>query len=414
MTLFDFDTPQLLLRRPADPPIVLEGATLIDGTGAAPVLDSRVLISGHRVTAVNMDKDLEVEPVRIDLRGRWIMPGLIDAHVHLDGSSTTDPYRRHLSDPRGTRMLRAARQASATLATGCTTIRDVGSPFGPALRRAVEGGVVTGPRVVTSGPIITATDGAGDPRLLPSILTRDRRLGFGIADGVEECAWTVRTNLRDGSDLVSVMLGGGLVGEERMGHLALGPEFSSEELRVMCEEGHRRGVMISAHAPGMDSLLMALECGVDTIEHPAAEVDDAVLARLRNKGTCVVSTIDAFHRSGLRREASQAGSLAVSAVHSGVPIAVGSAGSGASPVSLANEIEAVYRTGVGVDLLISALTLGGARALGIADEVGTIEAGKLCDILVLEFDPYRFPDRLGSGEGIAQIVKARPDGSGTG
>jgi imidazolonepropionase-like amidohydrolase len=416
MMLFDFVSGTLLNRGPEDPPLLLEGATLVDGTGAAPAEDSTVLVSGDRIVAVNEELDAGIHggPMRIDLRDRWIMPGLVDAHVHLDGSSTADPYRRHLSDPRGTRMLRAARHASQMLATGCTTIRDVGSPFGPGVRRAFESGVAHGPRVVASGPMITATDGGGDPRVLPSVLTRDHRLGFGIADGVEECAQMVRRNLREGADVVSVMLRGGLVGEQGMMNLGPGPEFSRSELNVMCEEAHRRGLMVSAHAPGMESLLLALECGVDTIEHPSAEVDESLMTQFKNAATCIVTTVDAFRRSGLVREASEAVGLVLSAISAGVPVALGSACSGAARVSLADEIAALLEAGVEVASLISAATLGGARALGIADRVGTIAPGMLSDILVLDFDPYQYPERLGTTSGLAQIIKSTSGHSGLG
>lgn len=406
MTLYQFDSPMVIDRRADDPPMLLEGATLVDGSDGVPAKNSAVLIDGDTITAVNGVPDgADQDPIeRIDLSGYWIMPGLVDAHVHLDGFSTTDPYRKHLKDPRGTRMLRAGKYAAGLLAIGCTTIRDVGSPFGAAVRRAIESGVALGPRVLTSGPMVTATAGGGDPRVLPSILTRDHRLGLGIADGVEECAALVRRNLRDGADLISVMLCGGRVGDHHMASLDRGPEFSSSELNVICQEAHRRGLVVSAHAPGTDSLMRALESGVDTIEHPSADLE--VLDQLRGAGTHLITTVSAFRRSGLEREASAALALATAALSDGVPIALGSSGSSASRGAFADEIEELLKSGIESRAVIFAATQGGAEALGISDQIGTITPGKRADILVLDFDPYRHPQRLGRPGSVSRIIRA--------
>src|SRR5947209_15235348 len=247
---------------------VFTGAMLVDGTGAAPVPDAVVVVDSDRVAAagargaLSWPHDAEV----IDVRGRTIIPGLIDAHDHLASHGYALATRFGLDEPASTAHLRTARVLADTLAMGYTTVRDAGG-LDAGFKVAIEHGLIPGPRLVLGIQIISPTGGIGD-RVSPSGhecgATGDPLLPKSVGNGPDEVRDVVRTLVRAGADVIKTATTGGA--SSRAGHGPLDAAFSLAELQALVTESHALGRRVMCHALGGPGLQTALAAGVDSIE----------------------------------------------------------------------------------------------------------------------------------------------------
>ncbi|MBD3306694.1 amidohydrolase family protein, partial [candidate division KSB3 bacterium] len=329
------------------------------------------------------------EPV-LDLAGHTILPGLMDAHVHLMFSGGPDPTAiQQYSDPLLT--LIAAQNASKTLQAGFTTVRDTGARgfVDIALRTAIEQGMIQGPRLFVSGHFICMTGGHGST------------FGARQADGVAECRKAAREQLRAGVDVVKVMATGGVLTEGTEPGAA---QLSEEELRAAIEEAHKAGKITSAHAHGTQGIKNALRAGIDSIEH-GTYADEVALEMMREQGVflaiCIGATrapilkaasnpdIPAYivqkntavldHQLATLKTAYEMGINVVLGTDSGTP----SNEHGHN----AEELEIFVEQGIPPMDAIIASTSRVAKLLKIEDRLGTLEAGKLADVVVVQRDP---------------------------
>jgi imidazolonepropionase-like amidohydrolase len=390
--------------------IVLVGGSIVDGTGSLPILNGTLVIRDGAITALGPHDEIQIpsSAERIDVGGFWLLPGLVDCHVHLDGEATSDPFRRTLTPSIEARLLRAGRQATALLAAGCTTVRDVGSRHGIDVRRAIEQDLVSGPRVLASGLTITSTGGRWDANHLPSILTTSWESGFAIADGVDECRYQARRALREGADLVSVVISGFRAGETTAVKRAEVTEFSADELTAVVDEAHRRRRRASAHAFGADGLRMAANAGFDTIEHASANPDDSLLDRLLQSRISLVPTLATLRRVADPSAVERGRVLTIAASKLGINVAAGSDTCGSTTTTLAKEIEELVSAGLTPVAAIRAATSGSAIALGLDDRIGSLTKGRLADVLVLTSDPLSDPAVLSHPDEIALLIQAKP------
>ena len=372
--------------------IALRGAVLADAD-RPPIEDGVVLVKDEWISAIGAWDEVRVPRATelLDARGLTLMPGLVDAHVHLT-PLTYDEWLRGLDPPLVARsVLRGAAHAAAALRHGVTTVRDCGAAHHGIfeLREAIVAGTLPGPRLVLAGAAL-ATTGGHAPMLSVQ------------ADGDAGVRAAVRAQVAAGADLIKIMATGGTA---TPGERTLDVQFTREELAAIVDETHRRGKRVAAHCSCQAGAELLVEVGVDTIEH-GIELDDAVCAAMAQAGIFLITT------TALTRYEAESGDPAIApftrakagpacesqfaslrrALTHGVPIALGTDADGmVYPFgeTLASELEWVVRAGGRPRDALRAATLGGARACAVDHEVGTLEPGKVADVIGVAGDPLR-------------------------
>jgi imidazolonepropionase-like amidohydrolase len=361
---------------------VIRAGRLIDGTGGAPRVDQAVYVEGPRIVGVGPATEIPSDADVVDLGGSTVLPGLIDCHVHLVFSHSEHPLRDLLAEDDQQLLLRGVAAARQALGAGITTVRDLGGRGGVTfrLRDAVASGLIPGPRILAAGSPVTTT--------------RGHCYFLGLeADGQAAVRAAARRELDSGANCLKIMATGGrMTPGTDIGRA----QYTADEIRVAVEEACRARVTIAAHALGTAGIRNATEAGVNTIEHcnwltpdGRVELDEAVAVRMAERGTAVVPTLVPLARSAaaLREQV-------VSSVRRirelGVRVVAGTdAGVSLTPFdSLPRELE-ILVSEVGLSPLeaIQAATGDAARAIGIADTVGTLQPGQTADLIAVDGDP---------------------------
>jgi imidazolonepropionase-like amidohydrolase len=381
---------------------LLIGATLIDGTGAPAQRDTAVLVSDGRVEAVGTRQGM-ARPHNaeiIDVAGMTLLPGLIDCHDHLADHSYALAHRWKLDEPQSTRHLRTATVMQKTLATGYTTVRDAAG-LDVGFKRAVEEGLLQGPRVLLAVNIISPIGGIGD-RISPSghtcCVPADPSLPEGVANGVEGVRTVVRTMVRAGADVIKCATTGGA--SSRPGHGPKDSAFNLDEMKALVDEAHALGRRVMCHALGGPGLRTAIEAGVDSIEHGCyLDEDPELIPMMAEKGIFFVPTftVYVFHREvspphvrvrGRDLEPHHIESLH-KALEAGVKIGAGTDAGGHMHLINARELQCMVEIGMSPVQALQAATGWAAECLGIEDDVGTIQPGRLADLVVVDGDPLQ-------------------------
>ncbi len=390
---------------PADAPLWLENARLFDGTGAPVREGVSVLVDGGRIARLaEGGGGAPPEGVRaVDLGGRMLLPGLIDAHAHV-GVSFDKPEPAHGSEPLlpGTVGHVLAAELREVLRMGITTMRDVGSMGDLVVeaRQAMRYGAFDGPRLLTCGRIVSPTGPGG--RFFAGM--------YREADGPDDVRRAVREQLRYGADFVKVMTTGARSVELEDPDPA---QLTREELEVVVDEAHRMGYRVCAHCEGLAGTELAIEAGIDTIEHGMyLNQRPDLLERMAANDQVLVPTLSfLLHVAGLDPVASFAPSTwtpllvelgkhnveqsqltVVAARDAGVRLAVGH---DTAPLHAGmNELLRMVEAGLTAREALVAATSGAAYALGLAGHVGTVEPGKLADLVVVDGDPLTEPEVL--------------------
>ena len=346
-----------------------------------------VLIRGGRIVAIGTAIG-EADALTIDLGGRWVAPGLMNAHAHLCLDGGPDPEAALRAETRTETVLRSAARLEAAVRAGVTTIRDVGGVDGIDidLARLVDAGEIQGPRVIPSGRVVTMTGGHG--------------WWMGLqADGPDAVRRATRENLRAGARSIKLMATGGMM---TGGRQAGQPQLTVEEMVAAVEEAHKRGVPVAAHAESRVGVLNALRAGVDSVEHGHGG-DQAAIDVMLERGASLVPTILSDRRiidhgvaAGIpdfvveQCEALHE-SLVVfleAAIRAGVRVAAGNDG-GAPLVPIGDmvgELELYVRHGMTPLQALASATTMTAALFGLED-VGLIEPGHAADLLILDADP---------------------------
>jgi len=379
--------------------ILFSNCRLIDGVSDMAREGHHVLIEGGRIKEVS-DTPIRVTGAReIDLKGRTLMPGLIDAHVHVYSTHLNSDKERGM--PHTLMMAHAIHRVKAMLMRGFTTVRDVaGGDWG--MKMAVELGLIEGPRMFVSGRALSQTGGHGDHRhrtddTVPCACTSALDIMTRLADGPDQVRYAVREELRKGADHIKVMVSGG-VGSP---HDALEhTQYSMEELRVVVAEATARGTYVAAHSYTAESTRRAVECGIRTIEH--GNFVDPVTARLMAEhGTFMVPTLICYSESadnadayGLRDEVKRklaevnAAGLQMLEVcrDAGVTMGFGTDLMGEMIVAQTREFELRANVLKPMDIIRSATSVN-AEILGQSGRLGCIAPGAYADLLVVDGDP---------------------------
>ena len=377
--------------------VVLRGGRVFDGTGADPAA-ADVALERERIVDVGIGLDGDEV---IDCTGWTLLPGLFDCHVHV-GISHVDTWRL-ANTPVSYRILEAARNMAATLRAGITSVRDAGG-VDLGIQQAQRDGLIEGPRLQISLSMLSQTGGHGDGWLASGVVldvfSRQPGIPATIVDGPDEMRRAVRTLIRQGADVIKVATSGGVLSPRDQPTHA---HFTDEELGVLVQEATAAGVFVMAHAQAAEGIKRAIRAGIRSIEH-GIYLDDEGIDLMLERGTWFVPTlvapqgvIDAadagidlgpgiaekaravveVHREAFRR-----------AVEAGVRIAMGT-DSGVTPHGRnLRELRLMAAGGMAPAAVLEATTRSAAQLLGVADDLGTLEPGKIADIVAVAGDPY--------------------------
>jgi imidazolonepropionase-like amidohydrolase len=402
-----FFVASLISAQAADQTIVLKAARMFDGKSKALISNAVVVIKGDKIVDIGSNVTPPADAQVIDLGDVTLSPGFIDAHTHLTLDYTDYNKRRleELSLNVSEQTIRATAFARATVEAGFTTVRDVGSRFvgsrefvDVALRNAINKGLIVGPRMLVATKGIGATGGHFDPTggYRDLLFGREPDYTDGIADGPDEIRKAVRFEVKNGADVIKAAVSGGVLS---LSDEVDTPQFTPPEMTALVDESHRLRKKVAVHCHGDQAAKEAIEAGVDSIEH-GSFMKPETLQLMKAKGTYLVPTLMATewimskidNYPPMLQEKAKAAAAARTemfrnAVKMGIKIAFGTDAAVFPHGQNAKEFKLMVDLGMQP---IDALRVGTGNAadlLGVAQKTGTLEKGKLADIVAIPGDP---------------------------
>jgi imidazolonepropionase-like amidohydrolase len=390
---------------PVGPVTVIHAGRLLDRPGRLPRGPSTLIVQGGKIAEV---RDGHVAgpagATVIDLSDRFVLPGLIDSHVHLDSDRAgNEGLLAGFTESPQLGAYETLWNAKKTLQAGFTTVRNLGDPGGTlALRDAIARGWAEGPRIVDAGRSISTTSGHMDARLG---VAEDLHAAIGaenLCDGVEECRKAVRTQVARGADVIKIATTGGV--NSRIG-AGLGKQMFDDEAKAIVETAHMYGKKVAVHAHGADGVAVALRAGADSIEHGTL-IDAESLRLFKQTGAYYVPTLSTVNgyleriardpnayppevRAKIDWRIGITGKALEKAVPAGVKIAFGTDAGVSKHGRNADEFELMVKHGMTPAQAIQAATVNAADLLGLSREIGTLEPGKQADLIAVSGDPLR-------------------------
>ncbi len=373
---------------------------LIDGTGKV-IANPVVIIDSNKIIAVTNKENIPKGAIIINLGDYTLLPGLIDMHVHPN--LTTDDYQvDHLRGSSASKALMGLKNVQDLLAAGWTTLRVAGDgDVGYAnieIRKAINKGMFVGPHIYGAAHYISVTGGGGDINFLSY---EQKIIADGlIADGPDEIRKAVRNEIKYGSDWIKLLVTGAFM---TAGDNPNNVHFSAEELKAAVEEAARRDVPVMAHAHAAEGIKMAVKAGVRTIEH-GSFIDEEAMDLMIQKGTWLIPTfsIHLYFDEKLDGNASLQKAIEIGrktkesmytnmrqAFKKGVKFGLGTDDVGWPPNYSAREFGEYVKLGMTPMQAIQCATKVNAEILKKENEIGTIEVGKLADIIAVKGDPLK-------------------------
>lgn len=375
---------------------------LIDCTGNDVKKEMTIITEGNKIVSVENGYKVPAGSEQvIDLKDKTVLPGLMDMHVHMEMESrkggSIDQFLLNPADY----AFNSVVIAKTTLMAGFTTVRDLGgSGVNISLRNAIKAGKVIGPRIFTAGKAISGTGGHMDPtnghceELMGDPTARE-----GVANGVDDCRKAVRQQYKNGADLIKIASTGGVLSSAKDGS---SPQFAEDEIRSIVQTAKDLGMNVACHAHGAEGMKRAIRAGVTSIEHGTL-MDDEVMALMKQHGTWYIPTITAgrsvadsskipgFYPDIVVPKAQSLGpKLQVTfgkAYKAGVKIAFGTDAGVYKHGKNAVEFQYMVESGMPAMEAIRSATVSTAQLLGISDILGTIQTGKIADIIAVDADP---------------------------
>ncbi|CAI4161368.1 amidohydrolase family protein [Alteromonas macleodii] len=398
---------------------LIHAGKVFTGTSNSLQENVTIVVEDNKIKAVKKGfAEAQEGDTVIDLKTSTVMPGLMDMHVHLSSQhGGPQTYLERFSLNEADYALRAANYAKITLDSGFTTVRNLGDGYNEtvALRNAISKGYATGPRIYTVAKSIATTGGHADPSNgLSHLLRPDVGPKQGVVNGEAEAREAVRTRYQDGADLIKITATGGVLSVAKSGQ---NPQFMTDELEAIVETAKDYGMTVAVHAHGKEGMKRAIEAGVDSIEH-GTYMDDEIRTLMKKHGTYYVPTIlagkfvadkakiDGFFPELVRPKAAAIGPLIQNtfeqAHKAGVKIAFGTDSGVSAHGDNAQEFSLMVEAGMKpADALLSA-TVNSANLLGISDILGTLEEGKLADIVAVQGNPL---DDISLMESVSFVMK---------
>ncbi|MBM4219710.1 MAG: amidohydrolase family protein [Gammaproteobacteria bacterium] len=382
---------------------LVHAGRMIDAVSASPRERVTIVVEGGRIQAIEARfRAAGAGDEVVDLSQATVLPGFMDMHVHLTGeysrSSELDSVKKSEAD----RAYDSTVYAQRTLLAGFTTVRNVGDQWNlsTALKRAIEGGKVRGPRIFTAGRSIGTRGGHADATNAfgPFLTSDDPRLDT-VCSGADGCREAVRQRYQDGADSIKITATGGVLSIAKSDSA---PQFTDQELAAVVSTAHDYGMKVAAHAHGAEGLKRAVRAGIDSVEH-GTFMDDEAIRLMKEKGTHYVPTISAgrwvyeqaqdptYFPAIVRPKALAVGPQIQQtfgkAWHAGVTIMFGTDCGVCAHGDNAKEFGHMVEAGMPVMDAIRSATIVPARYLGIDDRLGSVEAGKLADLVAVPGNP---------------------------
>lgn len=380
----------------------IHAGRLIDVKTKRVLSEQTIVVEGNQIVSVLSGyQNPGSEDLAVDLKTATVMPGLMDMHVHIESQTSPTRYVDGFRDNEADVAYKALPYAHITLMSGFTTVRDLGgSGVNIALRNAINSGLVVGPRIYTAGKSIAPTGGHADPTNgVKRDLMGDPGPDEGVINGPFDARKAVRQAVKYGSDVIKVTATGGVLSVARDGSA---PQFQQDELDAVVQTAKDFGIHVAAHAHGDEGMKRAVKAGIHSIEHGTLMTEET-MEMMKAAGTWYVPTVTAgksaaeyakipgYYPPVVRDKALEIGEQIQAtfekAYKKGVKIAFGT-DAGVFPHG-DNYREFVYMTEVGMPNLeaIQSATLNAAQLLGIEDKLGTIEPGKIADIIAVQGNP---------------------------
>jgi imidazolonepropionase-like amidohydrolase len=391
---------------PSDAVTLVHAGRLLDRPGQRPRGQSTIVVRNGKVDAVRdgfIAADAYPGATQIDLKNQFVLPGLIDSHVHLDSDKAGQAgLIESLTNSDAYVAYEAAVNARKTLEAGFTSVRNLGDSTGAtlALRDAIAAGKLPGPRIVDAGTGVSTTSGHGDHTLGLSPDLAEHTPETNLCDGPESCRRAVRMQVRRGVDVIKIMTTGGV--NSRIG-AGLGRQMFDDEAKALIETAHLYGKKVAVHAHGADGINLALRHGADSIEHGTLLDEEGIKLFLKSGAYYVptLSTVNGYLerlakdpnayppevREKIEWRIGITGKSLQLAYPRGVKIAFGTDAGVSLHGRNADEFELMVKHGMPAAEAIKAATVNAADLLGIASEAGSIEPGKRADMIAVSGDP---------------------------
>jgi imidazolonepropionase-like amidohydrolase len=383
---------------------VIHAGKLLDKPGNPPRGPSTVIIRNGKIAEVLAGHQQgPAGATIIDLKDKFVLPGLIDSHVHLDSDAGGNAALiEAVTDSPARAAYRAAGNAKKTLMAGFTTVRNMGDGTGAtlALRDAVAAGELPGPRIIDAGRSISTTSGHMDATLSVSEDLHNSIGQENLCDGVESCRQAIRKQVRRGVDVIKIATTGGV--NSRIG-AGLGRQLFDDEVKALIDTAHLYGKKVAVHAHGDDGVNIALAAGADSIEHGTMMTDESIKL-FKAAGAYYVPTLSTVNGYLERLAANPnayppdvlakvqwrigvTGKSLAKAYPAGVKIAFGTDAGVSKHGRNADEFELMVKHGMPASAAIQAATMNAATLLGVEKEVGSLEPGKAADLIAVAGDP---------------------------
>lgn len=377
------------------------GRLLADPASGRVLRDKTLVIRGNQI--VEIRDGFVGDGKVVDLRGAFVLPGLIDSHVHLTGQQSPTSRMDEVTQSNAAQAMVGARYARRTLNAGFTTVADLGASNEAifALRDAVRRGDVPGPRIIASGSAVSVHGGHGDANGYREDILH-LMSPESVCSGVEDCMRAVRLQVRSGADIIKITATGGVLSNTAAG---LAQQFSEDELAAIVASAHRMGRQVTAHAHGADGINAFLKAGGDSIEH-GTYLDDESMRLFKSHNAWLVPTLmagdyvarvaaspDNFFTPAQTAKALEAGpkmlDMARRAHAGGVRIAFGTDTGVSAHGDNAGEFALLVRAGLTPLEAIQSATVGAAEHLKISNEAGRLAPGMPADLIAVSGDPLR-------------------------